>query len=75
MIVISALRKFGPTATAAQIRTYITNLQGFPGINGEYDFKAEPQRGLQRDATVMVKWDPTKNDWYAVSRAGGAPLK
>jgi branched-chain amino acid transport system substrate-binding protein len=75
MIVMSALRKFGPAATAAQIRSYIANLQGFPGINGDYDFKAEPQRGLQRDATVMVKWDATKNDWYAVSRAGGAPLK
>lgn len=74
MIVVSALRKFGPSATAIQIRNYIANLQGFPGINGQYDFKAEPQRGLQRDATVMVKWDPVKNDWYPVSRAGGAPL-
>ncbi len=75
MIVISALRKLGPNATAAQIHDYIENLQGWPGVNGTYDFKAEPQRGLQRDATVMVRWDAAKNDWVAVSRAGGAPLR
>lgn len=75
MIVISALRKFGPSATAAQIHDYIENLQGFPGINGEYDFKAEPQRGLQRNATVMVRWDPAKNNWVAISRAGGALIR
>lgn len=74
MIVISALRKLGPDATAAQIHDYIENLQGWPGVNGAYDFKAEPQRGLQRNATVMVRWDPAKNNWVAVSRAGGAPL-
>lgn len=71
MIVISALRKIGPTATAAQIHDYLENLQGFYGIQGEYDFRAEPQRGLQRNATVMVRWDPAKNTWVAISRAGG----
>jgi branched-chain amino acid transport system substrate-binding protein len=74
MIVISALRKYGPGATAGQIQSYIANLQGYPGINGTYDFKLEPQRGLQRDATVMVRWDPARDNWVAVSRRGGAPL-
>jgi branched-chain amino acid transport system substrate-binding protein len=74
MIVVSALKKFGPNATADQIKNYIANLQGFPGVNGSYDFKAEPQRGLDSMSVVMVRWDKTKGALVPVSRAGGNPL-
>ena len=46
MLVVVALRKLGPTATAAQIREHIAGLKGFAGINGVHDFTKDPQRGL-----------------------------
>ena len=75
LLVVSALKKFGPSATADQIRNYIGNLQGFPGVNGTYDFKADPQRGLNANSVVMIRWDKAKGNVIAVSRAAGNPLK
>jgi branched-chain amino acid transport system substrate-binding protein len=63
MIAVSALRKLGPGATAAQIRGYIAGLRGFAGINGVYDFHASPQRGLGVEQTVVTRWDPAKQTW------------
>ena len=42
----SALRKLKPDATAADLRAYFHDLKGVAGINGLYDFKAVPNRGL-----------------------------
>jgi branched-chain amino acid transport system substrate-binding protein len=74
MIVIDALRKLGPNATATQIRDWLLNTRNWTGINGRYDFKAVPQRGLTRNALYMARWDAQKQIWVAVSKAGGAPL-
>jgi hypothetical protein len=74
MILVSALQKLGPSATAAQIHQYIENLRGYPGIMGVYDFTNGNQRGLtQLDMTIM-RWDAKKGAWTAVSRPGGDPL-
>jgi branched-chain amino acid transport system substrate-binding protein len=73
-LMVSALRKIGPNATATQIRDYIEKLKGWPGINGIYDFTAQPQRGLGQDSVVMVRWDPAKDNWIALSKPGGMPL-
>jgi branched-chain amino acid transport system substrate-binding protein len=73
-LMVSALKKFGPNATPVQIRDYIVNLKGWPGINGMYDFPAEPQRGLAQDSVVMVRWDAAKDNWIALSKPGGMPL-
>ena len=35
-------------------------VEGFIGVNGEYDFKAIPQRGIGFDWLVMVRWDKNK---------------
>jgi branched-chain amino acid transport system substrate-binding protein len=72
-IVISALRQLGPDATAEQIRSYISNLRGFPGVNGRYDFKNVPQRGLTADNAYVVRWDVPGDRFTAVSKAGGVP--
>lgn len=74
-IVIAALKKFGPNATADQIRDYIVNLTGFVGVNGPYNLKTRPQRGLDSSAIYVVRWDATKGTWIGVSGPGGAPLK
>jgi branched-chain amino acid transport system substrate-binding protein len=73
-LMVGALKKLGPDATPNQIRDYVANLKGWPGINGMYDFPAQPQRGLAQNSVVMVRWDAAKDNWVALSRSGGAPL-
>lgn len=74
LIVISALNKLGVDATAAQIENYIENLHGWVGAYGVYDFRDGSQRGLNVNNGIMVRWDPAKDYWVAVSKFGGAPL-
>ncbi len=74
LIVASALRKFGPGATAAQLREYIESLTDFPGINGIYNFKKYPQRGLGPDSSIVTTYDPKSESWVWLSQPGGAPL-
>jgi branched-chain amino acid transport system substrate-binding protein len=71
---VDALRKLGPDASAAKLKAYVSNLQGFTGVNGPYDFKAEPQRGLGSKNIVMVKYEQKDGSFTAVSKAGGDPL-
>jgi branched-chain amino acid transport system substrate-binding protein len=73
-IVIGALRKLGPAATAPQIREYIAGLRGYTGIHGNYDFPAVPQRGLDASGVIVSRWSGEKDTWVPVSRPGGAPL-
>ena len=74
ILVIDALRKLGPSATPAQIREYVANLHGWSGISGTYDFRAVPQRGIDINQVVIVRWDPGKTTWVGVSKPGGIPL-
>lgn len=75
LIVLDALRKYGPNASARQIHDYIENLHGWVGINGEYDFRDGSQRGLGERNLMIVRWNPSENDFVAVSKPGGLPLK
>jgi branched-chain amino acid transport system substrate-binding protein len=74
MIVIGALKKLGPQASPDAIRRYIDDLKGWVGINGPYDFRAVPQRGLSRSGVVIVRWNAQKDAWQGVSKPGGDPL-
>lgn len=74
LIVIDALRKLGPNATPTQIREYVANLHGWSGIAGTYDFRAVPQRGIDINQVVIVRWDPAKDTWVGTSKPGGYPL-
>jgi branched-chain amino acid transport system substrate-binding protein len=70
-IVIDALRKLGPNATAAQIRDHILSLTDYPGIDGLYDFKTYPTHGLGPTATVVLRWDgPSQRFVWASAPAG-----
>ena len=75
LIVIAALRALPEGASAEDIRNYIANLQGLGGINGIYDFKKDPQRGLDKSSVVVTVWDAKADNWKAVSDVGGIPLK
>lgn len=74
LLIVSALKKFGTGMTAAQLRDYLDGLRGWVGVNGPYDFKAVPQRGLSQNSLLIVKWDPARNAAVAVSKFGGAAL-
>jgi len=75
MLTVSALKKLGPDATAAQLNHYLSTLKGFAGINGIYDFTKTPQRGLDETSVVLTRWDADKDNWILVSKPQGFPVE
>jgi len=71
MIIVSALRTLGTSASAQQIRDYVLNLHGWTGVEGVYDFSDGLQRGVTVRAIVIDRWDKDKETFAAVSRPGG----
>jgi branched-chain amino acid transport system substrate-binding protein len=74
MIVIAALRKYGPSMTARDARDFILSLRGWPGINGLYDFGHGDQRGIDPRSTGLVRFDKTTGTFVVLSKPGGEPL-
>jgi branched-chain amino acid transport system substrate-binding protein len=74
LLVVDAYRKLGFDATAAQIHEYLANLRGWVGADGTYDFRTIPQRGVGSGSIVMIRWDPSIENWVGVSKPGGEPL-
>jgi branched-chain amino acid transport system substrate-binding protein len=74
MIVVDGLRKYGPGASAAQMRDYILHLKNWPGINGVYDFTRGDQRGLDTRSTGAMRYDKATGDFVILSRPGGQPF-
>jgi hypothetical protein len=70
LIAIDALQHLGPTATGAQIRSYIDSQTNFAGILGVYNFQTSPQRGTDINDAVMQLWNG--NGWTTASSFGGA---
>jgi hypothetical protein len=69
-IVLAAFAKLGFDASPSQIRSFIAGYHAV-GIQGQYDFATSPQRGLGVDSIIIVRWDPAKDTWVGVSKAGG----
>lgn len=74
LLVVEALRRLGPDASADQIRRFILGVRTYPGISGIYDFTTGDQRGLSDKDVVVMRWDEAKDWWVAASRPGGTPL-
>lgn len=74
MLILDAYRRLGFDASATQIQSYLSGLHGWLGVNGVYDFRQIPQRGIGINWLVMVRWDPAKQDLIGVSKPGGMPL-
>lgn len=74
MVVADAFRKLGPNATAAQLRAYLAGLRGWAGVDGVYDYPANPQRGVGVNNVVIVRWDQANGTGVAVSKFGGSPI-
>jgi len=74
LILVSALKKLGIGATAAQIHSYIDSLTSFAGINGTYNFtnKSIPDnRGLTISSVYIAEWNKSQDDWTASSGPAG----
>jgi branched-chain amino acid transport system substrate-binding protein len=71
LIVIDAMRHLPASASADDVRGYISKLHDFPGTNSVYDFRAYPQRGIGRDGNVIARYDPATNAFVAISKPGG----
>lgn len=73
LIVVSGYRKLGTDTSGSRLNDFIQNLHGWAGMNGEYDFRVS-QSGLTTASLVIVRWDPDKEAFAAVSKPGGIPL-
>jgi branched-chain amino acid transport system substrate-binding protein len=73
LLVVSALRKLKVDASAEDLRAYLSTLKGVAGINGYYDFKAVPNRGLDESNVVVTRWDAAAQTWAVVSDPLGIP--
>ena len=74
LLLVDALRKLGPEASAAKLHDYLLNLTSWTGVNGPYNFRSNPQRGIGENNIVMVRFDGATGVGVAVSKFGGAPL-
>jgi branched-chain amino acid transport system substrate-binding protein len=72
LLVVEALRKLKPDASAEELRAYLSSLDGFVGVNGSYNFKAVPNRGLSDANVVVTRWDAALGTWVVVSDRRGA---
>lgn len=71
-MIVEALRKLGTNASAENVRTYIATQRNWAGVDGLYDFRAVPQRGIGPNSVVIVRWDTGRDTWIGASRLGGA---
>eukprot|EP01037_Dinobryon_pediforme_P002167 gene2167-2204_t len=74
MLAAAALRKLGTSATAEQVRVYLSGIKSWGGVNGVYDFEKTPQRGLDETGAVVTRWQPAQKIWTIVSKPGANPL-
>jgi branched-chain amino acid transport system substrate-binding protein len=73
-IVVAAYKKLGLSATPAQIRDYIAGLHDWTASVGEYDFRDGSQKGSVESSTMVVRVDPSGDNFIGVSKLGGDPL-
>lgn len=74
LLVIETLKTLPEGASAEDLRKALAGITDFSGINGKYDFKTFPQRGLGPKNVVVTRWDSSADQWAVVSQAGGAPI-
>lgn len=67
-IMVAALRRLGPRASAEDVRRYVRGLHDFPGVQGIYDFRSGDGHGAAD--LRMLQWDPAKDAWFIVGAGG-----
>jgi branched-chain amino acid transport system substrate-binding protein len=67
MIVIEAVRKVGPNATAEQLHAYMQNLRNRAGAAGYYNFYTGDQTGIHENGCALYRYSTAKEDWELVA--------
>lgn len=70
-LLVDAFKVVGTEATSARLRDYLGALHGWTGVNGPYDFRAVPQRGIGQEAVIMSRWDAARSQFEPVSKPAG----
>lgn len=74
-LAVEALKRAGLNASAQDVRNQLSSVTGWAGVNGFYDFKRIPQRGIGSDYLFMLRWNQATQTVSVVSKAGGAPTR
>jgi branched-chain amino acid transport system substrate-binding protein len=74
-LAVATLAAIGPDATPANAKAYINGVHGWAGIEGNYDFRTYPQRGVGADATLIMRWDVTKKTFVSAGQLAGVVAK
>jgi branched-chain amino acid transport system substrate-binding protein len=73
-IIVAALRIVGPDASPTALRDALHAIHGYLGADGLYDFRSGDNRGLTAVNGTVLRYDPRRALFVAVSKAGGEPL-
>ena len=71
LLSVTVLRELGLGANAEQVRSHLTNVHGWYGAAGQYDFRDGSQRGVTISTAVVVRYDLASRTFVPVSRIGG----
>jgi branched-chain amino acid transport system substrate-binding protein len=71
-LAVETMRHIGPAGDTAAARAYLAQLHSWVGINGVYDFKSYPQRGLDVNSVLMLQWNAKTQTFEGAGRRGGA---
>ncbi len=71
LVYLEAYKHYNGTPTAVNVRDYLEQMRNFGGVNGTYDFRANPQRGLGQNADIITTWDAQKKTFVAAGKPGG----
>ncbi len=74
-LIQETFKRAGANATPQQLKAAVAGIRNWPGIFGRYDWPASPNRGLGVNWIIVSQWDPARSTWFAVSKAGGEPVK
>lgn len=71
LVYLDAYKHYNGNPTAADVHDYIEHMRNFGGVNGAYDFRVNPQRGLGQNADIVTMWDPAKKGFDPAAKPGG----
>lgn len=72
LMLISALKKLGVNATAAQLKNYFQHLSNFPNVYGVMDLSPTDHNGISLNGVYMATWNGSA--FVKASGPGGVPL-
>lgn len=73
-VVVQAIRKEGPNATAKQYLDYMQSIKNFQGASGTFNFSPTDHHGVGAQDFYVVTYNPSSGNWVPLSGPGGSAL-